>query len=81
MKYNVGDWFIYTEAEYCILSKYDTQILLMRRDSLVSLSRWVNVSYFESKGPVYLGTSKKKWYWRFIPWRDLVHPFPYIELF
>ena len=46
----------------------------MRQDDLNILRQYGEAERFENH-PVYLGRTKKRWWWRFIPFRQLICPF------
>lgn len=76
-----GDWinmqFGFNRHDFYILNVSDSLIYLGKPDWLVSGHQIL--THAELTGgfyePIHLGSGKEKWYWRFLPWRDLICPF------
>jgi hypothetical protein len=50
------------------------KIRLTMPDWLASSGVWMTRREMEARHAEYLGHGNRKWYWRFLPWRDCVTP-------
>lgn len=80
-----GDWLLMDFAgrsKFYVVDVIDDEVCLTKTTWLVSSGDWYPSK--ELFGPLYkarfIGTGKRKWYWRFLPWRDLVCPFYYPKI-
>lgn len=86
-KLQPGDWFVnesWPEADerpfYVMENKPNIKVVYASRPKWPA-SRPYGFLYSPDPdydlvyGSVYLGRGKRKWYWRFLPWRDLIVPF------
>lgn len=84
-KYEVGDWVLITYETYDFTgSKYYISEIIgdkinfnpLRR-SMFSDGMWISEEQLKTINSTYIGRGKRKWYWRWLPWRELVCPFYY----
>lgn len=79
-----GDWVNMAYGYY----RHDFYVLRVLQDKYVVLGKptWcvdttVIKSYEELNSdyytPIFIGKGKEKWYWRFLPWRNVIVPFKY----
>ena len=79
--YSTGAWFLmnYGSGRYkfYITETAGPEFRLSKRGWCVSRGDWFTRQRMEKSyyNPIYLGHGKLKWYWRWLPWRDLVVPF------
>lgn len=63
-----------TRKEWLVSAATGMRYAEINGDDLAFLRQYGQADYFEPN-PVYLGRTKKRWWWRFVPFRDLVCPF------
>ena len=75
-----GDWFLMDRCErekFYVVEVCCRIAHLSRPGWMVNDGFWLNEPEFKEQSLAYLGRGKKKWYWRFLPWRNLVCPYYY----
>jgi|688.fasta_scaffold1101118_2 hypothetical protein len=71
----VMDW-CFDAAKFLVYEATDTHVRLVREPWLTSSADWFSrKDVLETRRAAYLGHGKKKWYWKFLPWRDFVKPY------
>lgn len=84
----VGDWinmqYGFDRQDWCVLEKGCSWVRLGKPSWLVSSAEIVTLDrlfesdrdmWFNTGGPLYLGRGKKRWWWKFLPFRDCVFPY------
>lgn len=74
-----GDW-IYIEYGYSFKLFYVMNNDIDRELININSSSWLVNSfeiklYKDIKQFIYLGKTKLKWYWKYLPWRDIICPY------
>lgn len=78
----VGSWIMmeygFKNRDFYVYSVIEDYVELGRKNWLVS-----DAEYFELndvlRNATYLGEGKMKWYWKFLPFRDVLCPFKYYK--
>jgi len=74
---NVGDWvlmhFCRRSIKWYVLEVAGDKALLGNPDWCVSASMWWETAHVINSS-VYLGAGKIRWWWKFVPHRDLIIP-------
>jgi hypothetical protein len=77
-KLSVGTWVLmpygYEHHVWYVYEVAGDMVLLGNRRWLVSGSKWFPVSYLNENARI-LGKGKVRWWWFFLPWRNLICPF------
>ena len=75
MTFKAGDWLtIDYHGFVVIIAKYSDTYIVHKPTWLVSSALRLDNSELARRNPKYIGTGKLRWWWRFLPWRDLVCP-------
>lgn len=77
MDIKVGDWFTirfgFSDLDWYVLEVRGETVFLGQPKWLVSSS--IRMERSKVEAGEYLGPSRRRWWWRFVPFRDLVCPF------
>ena len=74
-----GDWVIMrygiSFGLYYILNVTDEIVTWCSPKWLVSSAQFSTESEFQSRSPIVVGNTKRRWWRKYMPWRDLICPF------
>jgi len=76
--FSVGGWWLmeygFTLELFYIWERHGDKIFLSSPKWCVSFGVWMTRKEMQYRKAEYLGHGKRKWYWKFLPWRDFVTP-------
>ena len=80
MKLRPGSWILmeygYDYDEYYIAENINDEMFLVGSTRwLVSSSKWMKWSDMEERHIFLLGHGTKRWWWKWLPFRDLICPY------
>ncbi len=78
-----GDWFSIQYGSnfhpVYVLGTHENMVEWCKTTWCVSDAQYVTrerfLDMYGNSPSIYLGKSKERWWWRFLPWRDVVPPF------
>ena len=79
-EFRVGDWWLIDTDR----NRWEFYVMQVAGDSVKFGSQqgrsiggglWVTIEELKPLKTTFLGHGRPKWYWRFLPWRDLVCPY------
>jgi len=76
-EFRVGDWWLLDVRgvkEYYITGVAGDKIKISTPRA-ATMGVWITASDMALLDATFLGHGRPKWYWRFLPWRDLVCPY------
>ena len=62
----------FDRLEFYVVGSYPDTLALTRPCWCVSSMEYFTLTELLERAPTILGQGKLKWYWRFLPWRDVV---------
>lgn len=71
IKYGIDTLTLYAAEVHCRIIRFSS------RNWCSDAGVWIHEPELSDGGAIYLGRGKKKWYWAFLPWRNLVCPYFY----
>lgn len=75
-----GDWwtiqFGFSRMLIVVLRSDPEFVAWMSPKWCVDAQKEVSLAVWSTYGPSFVGESRKRWWWRFLPWRNLVNPYP-----
>ena len=76
----VGDWYYirygFSPMLVYVSNVFDDGLIWGSPKWLVSSSEHMSISEFNENCVAFIGNTKVRWWWRFLPFRDIVCPFP-----